>query len=174
MRPCDANETAWAWRFAIARRNAPTALALTRQNLPTLDRSKLGSVEGTLQGGYILSCDGDPEIVLIASGSEVHLALETAETLRGEGRKVRVVSMPSLDTFNQQPREYQDSIIPPNVTKRVVIEAGIEQGWGRILGHEGIFIGMNDFGASGPYKALVAKFGFEASSVLEKIRKAGF
>ena len=174
MRPCDANETAEAWRYAISRRNGPTALALTRQNLPTLDRSGMGPAGGTLLGGYILTCDENPEILLIASGSEVHLALGAAKSLREEGRRVRVVSMPCLDLFLTQPEEYQHNIIPPSVSKRVVLEAGIEQGWGRILGQNGLFIGMDDFGASGPCKELEEKFGFTLPSVIKAITDSGF
>ena len=174
MRPCDANEVAWAWRCAIARNDAPTAIALTRQNLPTLDRTALGSAEATARGGYVLRDDGDAEILLIASGSEVHLALDVAGCLREQGRAVRVVSMPCLDLFAEQSAQYQQEVIPPAVTKRVVMEAGVEQGWGRILGQAGIFVGMTDFGASAPYQKLQEHFGFTAEAVCKRLAAAGF
>ena len=173
MRPCDANEVAWAWRGAIARGGAPTALALTRQNLPTLDRTDLGGAEGTARGGYVLSDDADADLLLVASGSEVHLALDVAGRLREQGRAVRVVSMPCLDLFEEQPAEYRDEVIPPAVAKRVVMEAGIEQGWGRILGTDGLFVGMDDFGASAPFKKLEEHFGFTAEAVCKQIAAAG-
>ncbi len=171
MRPCDANEVAQAWRHAIEREAAPTALALTRQNVPTLDRSKFGPAEGTLLGGYILCQDDNPEILLIASGSEVHLALAVAERLRQQNRRVRVVSMPCLDLFQEQPWEYQISVLPGHITRRVVLEAGIRQGWEGILGWEGLFVGMDDFGKSGPYKELEKQFGFTAEAVCDRIAR---
>ena len=174
IRPCDANEAAQAWRCAIARTDGPTALALTRQNLPTLDRANLGAAEGAARGGYVLSDDEAADILLIASGSEVHLALEVAGVLREQRRAVRVVSMPCLDLFAEQSVEYRRGVVPPAVTKRVVMEAGVEQGWGRILGAEGLFVGMAGFGASAPYAKLAEHFGFTAESVCERIAAAGF
>ncbi len=174
MRPCDANEVAQAWRHAIGRAGAPTAICLTRQNLPTLDREKLGPAEGTLLGGYILSDDAGAELLFVATGSEVHLAMAVADQLRKQGRKVRIVSMPCLDLFLEQPPEYQDGIVSPAIPKRVVLEAGIEQGWGRILGCDGLFVGMDDFGASGPCAVLAEAFGFTPEAVLARIQKAGW
>ena len=171
LRPCDANECAQAWRHAISRETAPTALALTRQNLPTLDRKKLAPAEGTLLGGYVLTCDGNPDIVFIASGSEVHLALASCEALRKDGHKVRVVSMPGLNLFLDQPLEYQDSVIPEDIGKRVVIEAGIKQGWEGIIGRKGIFVGMDDFGISGPCDEIAVKLGFDADAITKKVRQ---
>ncbi|MBN1555443.1 MAG: transketolase, partial [Phycisphaerae bacterium] len=173
MRPGDANEVAQAWRHAIGREGAPTVICLTRQNLPTLDRVNLGPAEGTMLGGYILSDDPGANLLLVATGSEVPLALEVAAKLREQGRKVRVVSMPCLDLFHEQPKEYQDGIVPPAIQNRVVLEAGVEQGWGRILGRTGLFIGREDFGTSGPYKVLAEKFGFTPDAVLERIHAAG-
>ncbi len=172
MRPCDANEVAHAWRYAIGRADAPTVLALTRQKLTTLDRDELGAAGGTRRGGYVLSCDGDPDIVLAASGSEVHLALDTAALLRDDGRAVRVVSIPGLKLFLQQDPAYRDEVLPPAVTRRVVLELGVRQGWGPILGGEGLFIGMEDFGTSGPWQELAEKYGFVPGAVREKIRAA--
>ncbi len=174
VRPCDANEVAQAWRYAIGRNNAPTALALTRQNLPTLDREKYASAEGLFKGGYILSDEPGAEILLIATGSEVHLALEVAVKLRDGGRKVRVVSMPCLELFGEQTIKYRKAVLPPSLTKRVVIEAGIRLGWGDILGRKGIFVGRDDFGNSAPQKVLVKHYGFTAEAVMEKIAKAKF
>jgi transketolase len=174
MRPCDANEVAFAWQYAIERRDAPTALALTRQNLPTLDRASLGPAESTLLGGYVLSNDPDATIMLVATGSEVHLAMQVAEKLRQDGAAVRVVSMPCLDLFHEQPEEYQNSVLPKSITKRVVLEAGVRLGWEGIIGWDGLFVGMSDFGASGPYKDLEEHFGFTAEKVLQRIKKAWF
>ena len=171
MRPCDANEVAHAWRYAIGRADGPTALALTRQNLPTLDRSGLAPAEGVARGGYVLTADAGADILLVASGSEVHLALGVAARLRRQGRPVQVVSMPCLDLFGEQPAEYQNDVIPPAIVNRVVMEAGVEQGWGRILGPAGLFIGMADFGASGPYEDLAGHFGFTPEAVCERIRE---
>jgi len=173
MRPCDANEVAQAWRCAIGRSDGPTALALTRQNLPTLDRTVYGVADGVARGGYVLRDDEGADLLLIASGSEVHLALEVADRLGEQGRAVRVVSMPCLDIFAEQSAEYQQSVLPPAMTKRVVMEAGIEQGWGRILGAGGVFVGMDGFGASAPCDELAEHFGFTASSVCERIAAAG-
>ena len=175
MRPCDANEVAYAWQYALSRKDAPTSLALTRQNLPTLDRGRYASAEGTLKGGYVLDdeADGEVELLLVASGSEVHLALDVAAKLRQAGRKVRVVSMPSRKLFRQQPPQYQRDVLPAAVTRRVVMEAGIVQGWEGILGGEGLFIGKEDFGASAPAKVLTEKFGFTADAVLARIKGAG-
>ena len=173
MRPCDANEVAQAWRCAIARADGPTAMALTRQNLPTLDRGHLAPAEGTRRGGYVLSDDADADILLVATGSEVHLALGVAARLREGGRAVRVVSMPCLDLFNAQPDEYRSEVIPPAVTARVVMEAGVELGWGRILGPAGLFVGMADFGVSAPYQKLAEHFGFTPEAVCKRIQAAG-
>jgi len=174
MRPCDANEVAQAWRCAIARTDGPTALALTRQNLPTLDRASLGAAAGVTRGGYVLSDDAGADILLIASGSEVHLALDVAGQLRQQGRPVRVVSMPCLDLFAEQSVEYRQEVLPPAVTRRVVMEAGVELGWGRVLGAEGLFVGMDGFGSSAPYAKLAEHFGFTATAVCERIAAAGF
>ncbi|NLF32379.1 MAG: transketolase [Planctomycetes bacterium] len=173
LRPCDANEVAYAWQHALARADGPTCLSLTRQNLPTLDRTKYGAAEGVLKGGYILDDEAGADLVLIASGSEVHLAIDAAALLRKKGRKLRIVSMPGLKLFAAQPKAYRDTVLPPALTRRVVLEAGIVQGWEGLLGGEGLFIGLDDFGASGPMAVLAEQFGLTAPKVVQRIEKAG-
>ena len=167
IRPADANETAEAWRAALQRTDGPTALALTRQKLLTLDRDAFASAEGLHQGAYILSdSDGTPDLVLIASGSEVGLIVEAAEVLRGEGVAVRVVSMPSWELFAAQPQAYRDAVLPPSVTKRVAVEAGVTMGWERYVGLEGRILGLDRFGASAPAAVLFEQFGFTVENVV--------
>jgi transketolase len=176
MRPGDANEAAYAWRHAIARRNGPTAMAMTRQNLPTLDRAELGCACQTLRGGYVLRDADNAEMILVATGSELSLAMEAADALTAKGRAVRVVSMPCLDLFQEQPAEYQASVLPKSIANRVVIEAGIRMGWEGIMysaGGKGLFLGREDFGSSGPMKVLAEKYGFTPNAVVENIEKAG-
>ncbi|GHS94907.1 transketolase [Planctomycetales bacterium] len=178
FRPADANEAAYAFQYALARTDGPTVFALSRQNLPALDRNNLADARNTLRGGYILEKDpeGLAEIFLIASGSELHLALAVAETLRAAGRKVRVVSMPSLELFKQQPESYRRTVLPQTNTKRrrCVIEAGVIDGWEGILDDNGLFIGMNSFGLSGKPEVVAKHFGFTVDSVLDKLAEAGF
>ena len=173
IRPADANETAVAWRVAIERRDGPVALALTRQGLPVIDRSKYASAEGLTRGGYILADAPNkaPEILLIASGSEVPVALEACEKLTAEGIAARVVSLPSWDIFEQQSQEYRDEVLPPGVAARLAIEAAVPLGWERYVGTKGAVIGMTRFGASAPYKVLAEKFGFTAANVLRRARE---
>jgi transketolase len=173
IRPADANETAVAWRVAIERRDGPVALALTRQGLPVIDRSKYASAEGLTRGGYILANARRkaPEIILIASGSEVPVALEACEKLTAEGIAARVVSLPSWDIFEQQSQEYRDEVLPPGVAARLAIEAAVPLGWERYVGTKGAVIGMTRFGASAPYKVLAEKFGFTAANVLRRARE---
>jgi len=171
LRPADANEAVQAWRTAIADTRRPTALVLTRQNLPTFDRSKFASAEGTARGGYILSeADGKAKVILLASGSEVSLALTAQEKLAADGIPTRVVSMPSFELFEDQPQTYRDEVLPPAITARVAIEAGIEQGWGRYLGMQGAFVGMTSFGASAPFDKIYAEFGFTTESVVARAK----
>jgi len=172
IRPADANETAVAWRVALDRRRGPVALALTRQNLPIIDRSKYGAAEGLARGAYVLADakGGAPEIVLIASGSEVSLALEAYEALSAQGIRARVVSMPSWDLFEAQPQSYRDKVLPAEVTARLAIEAAAPLGWERYVGQKGAVIGMTHFGASAPYKVLAEKFGFTATNVVARAR----
>jgi transketolase len=169
IRPADANETAVAWRVAIEHRHGPVALALTRQNLPIFDRSKYGAADGLMRGAYVLadSEGGKPEIILIASGSEVALALEGYEKLTAEGIAARVVSMPSWDLFEKQPPAYRDEVLPPSVTARLAIEAASPFGWERYVGQQGAVIGMRRFGASAPAKVLAEKFGFTTANVVK-------
>jgi transketolase len=170
FRPADANETAEAWAAAIEMTHAPVALVLTRQNVPTLDRSKLGAASGLARGGYILADveGGDPEVVLIASGSEVHIVLDARDRLEKEGVRARVVSMPSIERFEAQPREYRDSVLPPAVRKRVAMEAAATMPWYRLVGDEGSVIGLDHFGASAPYQKLYQEFGLTPEHAVQK------
>ncbi len=170
IRPCDANETAQAWQAAINHQGGPVALALTRQNLPTLNRNgTFAPAEGLHQGAYILKeADSEtPEVILIASGSEVEIAIAAAEMIKAKGPGVRVVSMPSWELFDAQPQDYQRLILPPDVKAKIAIEAGSPQGWHRYVGEFGRIIALDHFGASAPYKTLYEKFGLTAEHVLE-------
>ena len=166
IRPADANETAAAWRVALERRDGPTGLALTRQKLPVLFETNRDPADTVARGAYVLAdSSGLPDVILIASGSEVHLALEARDLLAREGVAVRVVSVPSWELFDAQPTSYQESVLPPQVTARLAMEAGVTQGWARYVGPDGDVIGRDDFGASAPYKVLMEKFGFTAEAV---------
>src|SRR5690349_7949596 len=162
LRPADANEVVEAYRYIMQLRHAPAVLAVSRQPLPTLDRSKYASASGVAHGAYVLADapGGDPEVILIASGSEVSLAVDAHEKLNAEGIRSRVVSMPSWEIFECQTQEYRDSVLPPNVIARVAIEQASTFGWERYIGKRGRMIGMKTFGASAPLKALQKKFGF--------------
>jgi transketolase len=168
FRPGDANEVTEAYRYILGLRHEPAVLALSRQPLPTLDRAKYASAAGVSQGAYVLASapDGQPEIILIASGSEVILAVEAHEKLVAEGIRSRVVSMPSWDIFEKQTPEYRNSVLPPSVTARVAIEQASTFGWERYVGATGRIIGMETFGASAPLKALQKRFGFEPDRVV--------
>jgi transketolase len=168
MRPADANELVEAYRVIMPLRHDPVAMILSRQALPTLDRSKYASASGVASGAYVLAGDPDetPEVVLIASGSEVSLAISAYEQLVDEGIKARVVSMPSWELFDRQSEEYRDSVLPPDVNARVVIEQASSFGWHRWAGHNGAIIAMSTFGASAPLKALQSKFGFTPEAVV--------
>jgi transketolase len=168
IRPGDANETAEAWRLAIELHHEPTALALSRQNLPTLDRAKYGPADGVRRGAYVLADadPGDPEVLLIASGSEVALCLEAYEQLAAEGLRARLVSMPSWELFDRQDKKYRDSVFPPAVVARVAVEQAVAQGWERYVGLDGAVIGMETFGASGPIKDVQRHFGFTVDNVV--------
>ena len=168
IRPGDANETAEAWCAALTRTTGPTALALTRQGLLTLDRSVMAPASGLHQGGYVLSdSEGTPTIILMASGSEVGLVVDAADILREEGFAVRVVSMPSWELFNEQPQAYRDAVLPPAVTKRLAVEAGVSLGWERYVGTHGRILGLDRFGASAPGSVLFEKFGFTVDNVVK-------
>jgi transketolase len=168
IRPCDANEVAEAWRVTLGLRHEPVALVLTRQALPTLDRTKYAPASGLAKGAYVLADapDGHPEVLLIATGSEVSLCVTAHETLTKEGIRSRVVSMPSWELFDDQPEEYRDAVLPPSVAARVAVEQATTLGWERYAGSGGRVIGMRTFGASGPLKELQKKFGFEPEHVI--------
>jgi transketolase len=171
LRPADANEVVEAYRTILKLRHKPAVLALSRQPLPTLDRTKYAPASGVARGAYVLADapDGNPEVILIATGSEVALAVAAHEKLIAEGIRSRVVSMPSWDLFESQPREYRDSVLPPRVTARVAIEQASTFGWERYVGPTGAggrIIGMHTFGASAPLKELQRKYGFEPECVV--------
>jgi transketolase len=173
LRPADANEVVEAWRVIMQLHHEPAALILTRQALPTFDRSRYASAAGVARGGYVLADagDGKPDVLLLASGSEVSLCLNAYEQLQKEGIKARVVSMPSWELFEHQPEEYQDAVIPPTVAARVSVEQASTFGWSRYVGRTGERIGMHTFGASAPLKELQKKFGFTPEKIVEAARK---
>jgi transketolase len=173
IRPADAAETAEAWRLALLNHSGPIAIALTRQNVPTLDRGKYASAMGTRQGGYVLwqSGEGQPELILVGTGSEVHLALEAGERLAGEGVRVRVVSLPSWEIFDAQPADYRERVLPAAVRARVSVEAGARLGWEHYVGLEGVAIGLDHFGASAPYQEIYRHFGITAEHVVEAAKR---
>ena len=172
LRPGDANEVVEAWKIAINRRDGPTLMALTRQNVPVLDREKYSSASGTENGAYVLAdLGGQPDIILIASGSEVGLIVKAAEQLHNDGINVRIVSFPSWKLFEMQSQEYQDSVLLPDVKTRLVVEAGISQGWERWVGDNGACLCINKFGASAPGNVLFEKYGFTVENVVKHARK---
>jgi transketolase len=173
IRPCDANEVAEAWRVAMDRQHGPVALVLTRQDVPILDRGRYASAEGLQRGGYVLADppDGDPEVILIATGSEVALAAEAYEDLTADGVRARVVSLPSFHLFDRQSDEYRESVLPATVTARVGIEEASELGWDRYLGPDGKMIGMHTFGSSAPLKDVLGRFGFTPERVVQTARE---
>ena len=168
LRPADANEVVEAWRVIMQLRHEPVALVLSRQALPTLDRSRYAQAAGLAQGAYILADarDHTPEVVLLATGSEVSLCLQAYEQLRAEGIKARVVSMPSWELFEQQSQEYQEQVLPPAIRARVAVEEASTFGWERYVGSQGAIVGMHTFGASAPLKALQRKFGFTPEHIV--------
>jgi transketolase len=171
IRPADANETAEAWRQAVSTNNGPTLFALSRQSLPCLDRATYGPADGLAKGAYILK-DSDketPDAILLASGSEVHIALTAAANLAETGIDARVVSMPSWELFEAQPESYRESVLPPDITARVAIEAGSPQGWSRYTGDRGTVIGLDHFGASAPIQELYTRFGLTAERIVETV-----
>ena len=173
IRPCDANEVAEAWRVALSSKHHPTCLILSRQPLPTLDRAKFAAASGLARGAYVLADPADgrtPDVILMATGSEVQLCIEAWETLSGEGVAARVVSMPCWDLFEQQDEAYRRSVLPDAVTARVAVEQAATLGWDRYAGLQGSIIGMHTFGASAPMKSLLTKFGFTGEKVLEAAR----
>jgi transketolase len=175
IRPADAAETIEAWRIAIARRDGPTLLVLTRQKLPVLDRAEggLGAAQGAARGGYILwDPPGGPEAIVIATGSEVHVALAAARQLAEENVRARVVSLPSWELFEQQPREYREAVLPPAIRARVGIEAASAFGWLRYVTDDGAMLAMEGFGASAPGDRLFQEFKFTPARAAELVRDA--
>jgi len=179
IRPADATETVEAWKVALQRRHGPTALLFSRQNLPVLDREALAPASGVQRGGYVLwEAAKQPEVILMVTGSEVHIALETGKLLQEKGISARVVSLPSWELFDEQPAEYQNSVLPPEVAVRVSMEAGVKLGWERYVGPKGVAIGLSRFGASAPWQVVYEKLGLtarhmadEALRLLQETRK---
>ncbi len=171
LRPADATETVEAWKIALERDNGPTLLILTRQNVPVLDRNRLAPAEGVRRGGYVLKeAQNTLRAILLASGSEVHIALAAAEQLETEGIGVRVVSMPSWELFRQQAPAYRDAVLPPEITVRVAIEAGVAQGWEQFVGCHGRIVSLERFGASAPAQVLFQQFGFTPERVAHEVQ----
>src|SRR5438876_11612202 len=187
IRPADVHEVRDAWRLAILRRNAPTAIALTRQKVPLIDRKKLAAAEGLRRGGYVLaeaaSASRDEvstesgsdrvtaQLILIATGSEVSLALEAREQLQKDGIATRVVSLPCMELFAAHTQDYRDSVLPPSITARLAIEAGVRQGWDRYVGPKGDVICLDRFGASAPGEVAMKNLGFNVENVLSRASK---
>ncbi|QDS99510.1 transketolase [Adhaeretor mobilis] len=173
IRPGDANEVVYAWHAALSQKSRPSALVLTRQNLPTLDRTKYAPASGAKQGGYILADadGGKPDVILMATGSELSLAVEAYEALTADGVKARVVSMPSFELFEDQPEEYREQVLPSSVTARVGVEAGVRQGWDRYLGNQGGFVGMDSFGASAPAELVFKEMGITTDHVVAEAKR---
>jgi transketolase len=174
VRPGDANEVAECYRTVIQRLTNPAAMVLSRQNLPTLDRTKFAPAANCSRGGYVLAeaPGGQPAAILIATGSELDIAVKAWEKLTAEGLQVRLVSMPCVEWFDAQDAAYRESILPRAVTARVVVEAGIRQCWDRFLGEGGRFVGMSTFGASAPYTALYKHFGITPERVVDELKAA--
>jgi transketolase len=172
IRPGDANETAVAWRVAVESTKHPVLLALTRQDVPTLDRQKFASADGVRKGAYVLSDakDAKPALILIASGSEVGLIVQAADKLRADGVAVRCVSMPSWELFEAQPQSYRDEVLPPAVTARLAVELGVSQGWERYVGAGGDVLGIEHFGASAPAEVLLREYGFTVDNVVKRAK----
>ncbi len=169
MRPCDANEVAEAWRVILAMPRQPVVLILTRQALPTLDRKRFAAASGLTRGAYVLAEaeGGNPEVLLLSTGSEVSLCIEAYEELTQQGIRARVVSMPSWELFERQSEEYRQTVLPPTVKARVAVEEASTFGWCRYTGLDGSILGMKTFGASAPLKVLQKEFGFTATHVVE-------
>ena len=174
IRPSDANEVVEAWRYVLTHRDeGPFALLLTRQGIPVLDRSRLAPASGLHRGAYILADaeGGRPELILLATGSEVHLAVEARDILQREGIPTRVVAMPSWEIFERQSDAYKASVLPPEATKRLAIEAAVPLGWERYVGLQGDVMGVETFGASAPYKVLMEKYGFTVENVVRRAKQ---
>jgi transketolase len=174
IRPCDAAETAEAWRAALRKGSGPVALSLTRQKVPAIDRSKCASAEGLHRGAYVLdeAVGGKPEVVIVATGSEVHICLEAKDLLQEKGIPTRVVSMPCWEFFSEQPREYRQSVIPREARLRVSVETATSFGWERWIGEDGLTLGIDRFGASAPSEVVLSHFGFSGKQVAGRILDA--
>jgi len=172
IRPADATETVEAWRAALLNTDGPTAIILTRQRLPVLDRTRCAPAKELQRGAYVLweSGHGRPVVILIATGSETHIALEGGKRLAGEGIGVRVVSAPSWEFFDQQPADYRESVLPTAVRRRVAVEAGIKLGWEHYVGLDGAIVGLDGFGASAPGEILFEKFGITVENLVDQIK----
>jgi transketolase len=169
LRPADANETSEAWRVAMQQTERPVILLLTRQDLPTLDRTKYAPASGVAKGGYVLaeaSGNGAPDVILMSTGSEVQYAIAAHEKLVAGGIRSRVVSLPSFEIFNEQPAKYRDEVLPPTVTKRIAVEAGVRQCWDKFLGQQGTFIGLDTYGASAPYQEIYKHRGITPEAII--------
>ena len=172
LRPADATETAEAWRVALERKDGPTAMALSRQSLPIFDRKTLAPASGLRRGGYVLwEASTSPDVIIIGTGSEVHIALEAGHLLKEKGISVRVVSLPSWELFEAQSEEYRSDVLPTEIKARISIEAGMPLGWDRYVGSEGTIIGISRFGASAPQKVVYEKFEFTSQRVVDEAQK---
>lgn len=172
IRPADANETVEAWKFAIGHKGSPVAIALTRQKIPVIDRTKFATAENLSKGAYVLNqSEKNPEVILMASGSEVSLALEAFNALQSEGIKTRVVSFPSWEIFEAQSGEYKESVFPKSVKARISIEAGVKQGWEKYIGDFGEAISIEKFGASAPYEIIFKEYGFTKEAVVVSVKR---
>src|SRR5262249_23614837 len=173
IRPADATETAVAWEVAISRPHGPIALVLTRQKLPLIDRTKFAPAALLMRGAYVLADppSGKPQLILMATGSEVSITITAWEKLNAEGIPTRIVSIPSWRLFEEQPREYRDEVLPPQITARLAIEAASPFGWREFVGDRGAFIGMTTFGASAPYEVLMQQFGFTPENIVAKAKE---
>jgi transketolase len=167
------NETAYAWLAAVQRTTGPTALALSRQRVPTVDRTQFAPAQGTLRGAYVLADlgEGSPELILMASGTELNIIVEAGEILEAAGRSVRLVSFPSWEIFEEQSEEYRHEVLPPEIQARVAIEAASPMGWERWVGDGGSIIGIDHFGASAPYEEIYQNFGLTREHVAEEAER---
>jgi transketolase len=173
LRPGDANETAVAWKIAVESRTRPVALILSRQNVPTLDRKEFAAADGVRKGAYVLADapGGKPDMILIGTGSELSLAVGARQKLAEKNIRVRIVSMPSWELFDEQPQDYRDAVLPPMVKRRLAIEAGVPQGWHKYVGDAGDVVGIERFGASAPGNVVMEKLGFTVDNVVARALK---